>query len=84
MKPGVYIRKDEIEFAVHSSANRLWLLLFDSAEAERPCREIEMKGGPLWRVKVPGLRPGDLGRQAAKNVRRDVQRGRGENTAAPS
>jgi isoamylase len=58
MKPGVHIRKGEIEFAVHSRANRLWLLLFDSADAETPAREIEMTGGPLWRAKVPGLKPG--------------------------
>lgn len=60
MKPGVHIRKGEIEFAVHSRANRLWLLLFDSANAETPAREIEMSGGPLWRAKVPGAKPGTL------------------------
>lgn len=58
MHPGVTIRKNEIEFVVHSSANRLWLLLFDSADAETPAREIEMSGGPLWRIAVPGLKPG--------------------------
>ena len=58
MNPGVHIRKEETEFAVHSSANRLWLLLFDSADAETPAREIEMSGGPLWHTTVSGLRPG--------------------------
>jgi glycogen operon protein len=58
MQPGVNIRKNEIEFVIHSSANRLWLLLFDSAEAETPSREIEMSGGPLWSTKVPGLKSG--------------------------
>jgi glycogen operon protein len=58
MKLGVHIRKEEIEFVVHSEANRLWLLLFDTAEAETPAREIEMSGGPLWNAKVPGLKPG--------------------------
>ncbi|MFA7257096.1 MAG: isoamylase, partial [Kiritimatiellales bacterium] len=58
MKPGVYIRKNEVEFVVHSSANQLWLLLFDTADAETPAREIEMSGGPLWHTKVAGLKPG--------------------------
>ena len=56
MNLGVHIRKEEIEFVVHSSANRLWLLLFDSADAETPAREIEMSGGPLWSTTVSGLR----------------------------
>jgi glycogen operon protein len=58
MKPGIHIRKDEIQFVVHSSANRLWLLLFDRADAEIPSREIEMSGGPLWHTTVGGLKPG--------------------------
>jgi len=58
MKFGVHICKKEIEFVVHSSANRLWLLLFDSADAETPVREIEMTGGPLWHTTVSGLKPG--------------------------
>lgn len=60
MSLGVHIRKKETEFAVHSSANRLWLLLFDSPESEIPSREIEMSGGPIWHTKVPGLKPGSL------------------------
>ncbi len=60
MKLGVHIHKEETEFVVHSNANRLWLLLFDSTEAETPSREIEMTGGPLWHTKVPGLKPGAL------------------------
>lgn len=58
MTPGATIKKNAVEFAVHSSANRLWLLLFDSADADRPAREIEMNGGPLWHTTVPGLNPG--------------------------
>jgi len=58
MNPGVHIRKRETEFVVHSSANRLWLLLFDNANAEMPAREIEMSGGPLWRTTVSGIKPG--------------------------
>jgi len=58
MKLGVHIRKKEIEFVVHSSANRLWLMLFDAADAETPAREIEMTGGPLWHTTVSGLKSG--------------------------
>lgn len=58
MNPGVHIRKEEAHFVVHSSANRLWLLLFDSADAETPAREIEMTGGPLWHTTVSGIKPG--------------------------
>jgi len=58
MKFGVHVRKEETEFAVHSNANRLWLLLFDAADADIPSREIEMTGGPLWHAKVSGVKPG--------------------------
>jgi len=58
MNPGATIRKNDISFAVHSSANQLWLLLFDTAEAETPIRKIKMSGGPLWKTSVPGLKPG--------------------------
>lgn len=58
MKLGVHIHKTEIQFIVHSQANRLWLLLFDSADAEKPSREIEMTGGPVWQTTVSGLKPG--------------------------
>jgi glycogen operon protein len=58
MNLGVTIRKKETGFVVHSNANRLWLLLFDSADAETPAREIEMSGGPLWSATVSGLKPG--------------------------
>jgi glycogen operon protein len=58
MNPGVHIRKEEAQFVVHSSANRLWLLLFDSADAETPAREFEMTGGPLWHTTVSGIKPG--------------------------
>jgi glycogen operon protein len=58
MKLGAHITKDGIEFAVHSNANRLWLLFFDSADAETPVHEIEMTGGPLWHTTVSGLKSG--------------------------
>ncbi|NOU36582.1 MAG: glycogen debranching protein GlgX [Kiritimatiellaceae bacterium] len=60
MKLGVHIRKEETQFVVHSRANRLWLLLFDSADAETPTREIEMTGGPLWHTTVSGVHSGTL------------------------
>lgn len=60
MKPGVYNREEKTEFVVHSNANRLWLLLFDDAEAETPAYEIEMTQGQdsLWQVTVGGVKPG--------------------------
>ncbi len=58
MKPGIHVHKEETEFTVHSNANRLWLLLFDSADAETPSREIEMTGGPLWHTRVSGVQSG--------------------------
>ena len=42
MKTGVHIHTTGIEFAIHSSSDSLTLMLFDSAEAEKPTREIEM------------------------------------------
>ena len=58
MKPGITVQKNRIDFAVHSNANQVKLLLFDSAEAVEPSREIEMTGGPLWHTSVQGLKPG--------------------------
>lgn len=58
MKLGVHIHKTEIQFIVHSQANRLWLLLFDSADAEKPSREIEMTGGPVWQTTISNIKPG--------------------------
>jgi glycogen operon protein len=60
MRPGVYIRKEKTEFAVHSNANRLWLLLFEAADAEKPAREIEMSRGSdlLWHAAADGIKPG--------------------------
>jgi isoamylase len=62
MTPGVTIRKKGTEFCVRSSANRLWLLLFDAPEAEIPVQIIEMKRrkNGLWQTTVPGAGPGTL------------------------
>lgn len=69
MKPGVHIHKNETSFVVHSKTKRLWLMLFDSPDAETPAREIEMtrsqgsgvRGqGSVFFVQVPGLKPGAL------------------------
>lgn len=58
MKPGITVHKNRIDFAVHSNANQVKLLLFDSAGADAPSREIKMTGGPLWHTSVQGLKPG--------------------------
>jgi isoamylase len=62
MHPGVAIRKKMIEFTVHSTANQVWLLLFDSADAGQPAREIEMtpSAGHLWHTCVPGAASGSF------------------------
>jgi glycogen operon protein len=58
-KPGISIHKNDIEFAVHSTAGSMTLLLFDKPEAETPAREIPMKHKDgLWHVRVPELNPG--------------------------
>lgn len=62
MNPGITFRNGTAHFVVHSNANRLWLLLFDTPDAQRPAREIPMEGpvNGLWHAKVKGLRPGAL------------------------
>lgn len=60
MTPGVKTGRMKTEFAVHSTANRLWLLLFDAADAEKPAREIEMlrKNATLWHTQAADAGPG--------------------------
>lgn len=59
MKPGVKITKKGIDFAVHSTTDRLWLMVFDEPDTETPAREIEMsRTDGLFRAHVPGLKPG--------------------------
>jgi len=67
MKIGVHIHTTGIEFAVHSSADSMVLMLFDTAEAEKPVREIEItriqesgvRGqGSVFHANVPNLKAG--------------------------
>lgn len=44
-------------------ASRLWLMLFDDAQADQPDREIELQPeecrmGDVWHIRVPDARPG--------------------------
>ncbi|MDK2858708.1 MAG: isoamylase [Verrucomicrobiota bacterium] len=60
MKLGTTIRKNGVEFCVHSNANRVWLLLFETAGAAAPLREFEMIKEPedLWHITVSDAGPG--------------------------
>ncbi len=59
MKPGISFHKNDVEFAVHSTAGSMTLLLFDKPEAETPAREIPMKHKDgLWHVRIPERNPG--------------------------
>ncbi len=62
MKPGVFIRKKETEFVVHSRANRMELLLFDEPKDDKPIRKIEMTRGrdALWHTVISDAGPGTL------------------------
>lgn len=61
MKLGPTAHKNQIEFAVHSTAKQMTLLLFDSSEADQPAREIPMaRHHGLWRATVPNLQHGQL------------------------
>lgn len=62
MKPGIHIQDGAVEFVVHCKANRLWLLLFNSAEDKTPARRIAMTCGKndLWHTVVRGAGPGTL------------------------
>ncbi|QHI68318.1 glycogen debranching protein GlgX [Tichowtungia aerotolerans] len=61
MNPGITLRKHGIEFAIHSSAGSLRLMLFDRPEDETPIREIAMKRKHgLWHALVPYATPGQF------------------------
>ncbi|MFA5688406.1 MAG: glycogen debranching protein GlgX [Kiritimatiellales bacterium] len=62
MKPGVTVLKGGTEFIVHSTANRIWLLLFDSPDAEAPAQTIEIteRAGNLRRIFIAGAGAGTL------------------------
>ena len=61
MNHGITFHKRGIEFAVHSTAKSMTLMLFDAPDAETPAREIEMKRKQgLWHVLVPKAQPGQF------------------------
>ncbi len=65
-RPGAHLEGDGVRFTVFSrSARRLWLMLFDRPEDERPHTEIELdpaqhREGYFWSLHVPGVRTGTL------------------------
>ncbi len=59
MKPGIKTNKYGVDFAVHSSADRLWLMLFNEPAGKIPVREIEMnRTDGLFHAHIPDLKPG--------------------------
>jgi glycogen operon protein len=61
MKPGISLHKHGVDFAIHSTAASMHLLLFDRPEDETPAQEIAMKRKHgLWHALVPDARPGQL------------------------
>jgi len=63
MKLGTHIHKHGIDFVIHSSTERLWLMIFDDPAAETPVREIEMTrtGTPKAKGQEPESRdPGSV------------------------
>jgi isoamylase len=60
---GATVQEGGVNFAlVSQNAERIELLLFDRADAERASRTIELaeKTGPVWHVFVSGIGPGQL------------------------
>ena len=61
---GAVITSKGVNFSIYSkSARKVWLILFDSENAERPSAEIELdpvknKTGDVWHVLVEGLGAG--------------------------
>ncbi len=61
MKRGVKLNKNGADFTVHSTTERLWLMLFDEPDAEMPAREIEMtRTEGLFHAHVSGLQAGSF------------------------
>ncbi|MBU4459722.1 MAG: glycogen debranching protein GlgX [Verrucomicrobia bacterium] len=56
LRPGVFVDRDRATFVLRCSpAARVWLLLFDVADDDRPSREIALeRSGDLWSARVPG------------------------------
>ncbi len=63
---GAQVGRDGVQFTVFSRhATRVWLLLFDAPDADRPSREYELtpdrnRIGDLWHVYVADARPGQF------------------------
>ncbi len=61
---GARILDDGVLFTIYSRhATRVWLMLFDDADAAHPSLEIELdprqnRIGDLWQIHVPGIGPG--------------------------
>lgn len=61
MKFGVKINRKGADFTVHSTTERLWLMLFDQPSAAIPAREIEMtRHSGFFHLHVPRVKPGAL------------------------
>ena len=69
MNLGVQLNKNGADFTIHSTMERLWLMLFDQPDAEMPEREIEMtriqESGvrgqeSIFHAYVPEVKPGSF------------------------
>lgn len=63
---GAHVASDGVRFTLFARyAERVWLMLFNSADADRPDQEIELQAevhrlGDVWHVHVPEARPGQF------------------------
>ncbi len=63
---GAYADAEGVTFTLFSRhATRVWLMLFDTPDADKPDREIELSAdrhriGDIWHVRVPDARPGQF------------------------
>lgn len=63
---GAHVVTDGVQFTIFSRhARRVWLMLFDEPDAERPSQEYDLTAdtnriGDLWHVHLTGARPGQF------------------------
>ncbi len=63
---GAQVVRDGVQFTIFSRhAQRVWLLLFNEAEADAPTREVELtpdqhRIGDLWHIHVRDAKPGQF------------------------